>query len=319
MKLTKVIFVFFTVAVIFSASCKKDDDGSKVSVGTNTLSMVSDSSSDIFKIKEVTSLIVGDTTTIIIKASAFNDSLQLVVGFQKINSLSAKKYDITWPPIIMDSTASGVYVASIFGEFPFNYIPIPFGGNVTVLEYTPNKSMQGKIEYQVYDMKDSLFHKVATGEFNVDMDALKPENIKDIDIKPNTIKVNINSKTTEFTAQAGLTNLFDVKKLILTGKSDSSTLTIEYTDLIPVLGKEYLIGEPNEGEPGYINATFVKGNNYYYTNSDLNATGKITVSKMTSTTFQGSFSLTLVQNNNIANKVEFTEGYFFAPLKNYNK
>ena len=315
--LLKYLFLFSIVS-IFLAGCKKDDTGSEVSVAEGKISTSTSTEKVTYTITDIQTIIVGDTTTIVIESLSSDSVDYIYMGFQKIANFGERNYDIT-SFFQNDTSVSMVYAYKYSVEDGKGYSKTSLVGTVKVLKYIENDELQGSFELAFPNSEsDTVSTEIMKGEFYASYTLLDPNRVPNISITPRTMVVTINGIPTQLTSEGGLLPEENEIGYVVNGTlATGQTITLSFKYFLPKINKTYTIGENIIETPdssGLVEATYHENGLTYF--ADINhGSGKISVSKITSTTLQGTFFFTATLLNDTSKKVILNEGMYYTRFK----
>jgi hypothetical protein len=319
MKSFKTLLSISLISVSVLLSCSKDNNGSKVGVEKGQISITGENKTHIYKIETIQSSIKGDTTSIIIRAvSKDSASEYLIIGFYKMINFKTDKYilnrNIVFDP---DTTFNFAYL-----YFEDSGIPIPDfikNASIEVVDYYANDILQAKFTFDIPNEKDTTDSTASikyNGELNLDYADYDPEKVENLPISPNTMNVNINDSFATFKAISAHITSFGQDKYSINGTLGTKTIVIELVDFDPKINVEYSIGDSID-TVGYVTATYSTNNETtFWADGRKGTSGKIKISKITSSTLQGYFEFKAILGNDTTKKKELKKGMFYTKLKN---
>lgn len=319
MKIFKFAVLIFFILSQLSISCTKDDTGAKVGVEPSKLNLSDNDSSVAFTIINIETEIDGDTSTILIESTNKDSSIYFYIGFENVANFGEKVYEITDPEVSTEAryfaymrTGTGAELQTIYFE----------SGEITILDYLRGSEIQGKFELK-YTPEDSSVFK---GEFFASYLMIDPNRLPDLPINPKTMEVSINSLKALFNANASSTE--SEKGYVVNGiLGNDMVVTISFKYFVPEINKIYKTGDiividndpttSADNDTGFVEASFFDKGISYLAN-DEKGTGKFVVTKLSSSTIQGTFDFTGIhQKGDSLKTIQLTEGMFYAKLKIY--
>lgn len=321
--MTRIKLIYILAFLTFAAgACKKDETELKVSAPAGKIVINALSVKEIFTITDLITIVKGDTTSIKIEALNADSTQVLFIGFNKIGNFGVKKYPITGAKV--DTAISQVYMFKIEDSGTGGAKTTFYEeGSFEILEYVYNDNIQCKFSFLIPSVNPDA-QETGTGEMYVSYALLDPNRVPNLSITPSSAVVNINKLPTFFSyAYAGFTVIQDMKQIIVTANTtESQKLTISFIDFMPRINKTYEVGKTIvEGQDslGVIEVVYVDEKGIVYKANDETGGGKVIVTKITNATIQGKFDVVAAVKGDTAQRVSFSEGLFYARLKNYNK
>lgn len=300
-------------------SCSKDDTGAKVGVEPSKLTLNDSDSSNIFTIINIETEIDGDTSTILIESANKDSSIYFYIGFENVVNFGEKVYELTDSETSTETRCfaymrmgTGAALQTIYFE----------SGKITILDYLRGSEIQGKFELKITPEDSGVFK----GEFYASYLMIDPNRLPDLPINPRTMEVNINTLKTLFNANASTTG--SEKGYVVNGiLGNDMVVTISFKYFVPEINKIYKIGDEividndpttsADNDTGYVEASFFDKGISYIANEEKGS-GKFVVTKLSSSTIQGTFDFKgIYQKKDSLKTIDLTEGMFYAKLKIY--
>jgi hypothetical protein len=308
MKFTKLIIALSINLALVLTSCSDDGNGSKVGTERGKISLTANGISTIYNIATLESVISGDTTTIVIRAESADSIHEVIkIGFQNIIYFKIGKFNLNGG-YIFDPDTTFNYAYLYFEKHSGGQI---INGKIDILDYSAGDLLQAKITFEIPNSVDTASHIIFTGEINLDYDLLNPEKVANLPISPGSMVVDINDSSTTLKAVSAHIIGLGLNKYSINGTSGSKTIVIELSEFEPKINEEYFIGDTIDSI-GSIRATFSTNNETTFWADS----GKVKISKITSSTIQGYFDFKATMLKDKTKKKILKNGMFYAKIEN---
>ncbi len=318
MRLFKIIVFFLAMVLIGLASCRKDTNNSKVSVGSNKMSATIGNKNYDLTITEINKISRGDSVTLIISGITKDSTLK--VGIALINQVGifVKKYYFKGDPFSPDTTLPIVYggLEHIYNNTDTSYISAGDSskGWVNVLEYNETTDIQGSYDFTAKNTYDTSKIVEVKGQFYASL--VDPQTlIPDLPVSLGSMTCRINNAATNFSVFASNVINYGQYSLIVTATVNQENIILNFVNFKPSVGSKYKIDSTQLNRNNQVTASYINDTTYFV-NGSAGTSGEIDIVKMTSKSIQGKFFFTDSVKKNPKKNVKITNGMFNAPFKN---
>jgi hypothetical protein len=296
------------MAFLVVITCKKDDEGTKITATSGTITAKSDSAKYIFEVKEaVKDTFAKDSVRILIDGEASNGA-SISIDLQNMYKLKAGSFKTAYNL----KTKQYVAVRIRVGNVTYESIK---SGDLTITTYNED-IIQGTFNVTVESYDDSTKTFKLNGQFNCSFTGFDPS-IKDIEVLPGSMEARVNNQLFFFNVLAADIKIDSSRMINITGTRDDRSIVLQLINFQPWSGKTYTTGNFYSNEGGYIKASYIKNNTVsFIANEKDTLAATIKIVKISASSIQGYFDFSASSPKDTAH-IEVRSGKFNARFKIY--